>query len=123
MRHGFLRMFHVRHVTQPYEGKFPLNHSHFQINWRPVAWGFFLQFILGLLVLRWTWGKDKFERAAHYIVVFLDYTNNGTEFVYGFLSAPPNICGMDPVFAFSVRTFVQTKALSPSKLSSTSAQS
>uniref|UniRef100_A0A914C4R2 Sodium/nucleoside cotransporter n=1 Tax=Acrobeloides nanus TaxID=290746 RepID=A0A914C4R2_9BILA len=80
---------------------FVFSHNPLKINWRPVAWGFFLQFILGLLVLRWNWGKAKFERAAHYIVVFLDYTNNGTQFVYGFLSAPPNICGMDPVFAFS----------------------
>uniref|UniRef100_A0AC34QNM9 Sodium/nucleoside cotransporter n=1 Tax=Panagrolaimus sp. JU765 TaxID=591449 RepID=A0AC34QNM9_9BILA len=80
---------------------FVFSKSPSQINWRPVIWGFFLQFVLGLLVLRWDWGRDKFERASHYIVVFLDYTNNGTEFVYGFLSAPPNICGMDPVFAFS----------------------
>jgi len=72
-----------------------------RINWRPVIWGFFMQFCLGLLVLRWDWGSDKFQKLSHYIVVFLDYTTNGTDFVYGFLSTPPNICGMEPVFAFS----------------------
>lgn len=74
----------------------------FQINWRPVCWGYFLQFIFGLLILRWDWGSDKFSKLSHYIVVFLDYTYEGTIFVYGFLADPPNICGMSAVFAFSV---------------------
>ncbi|KAE9551262.1 hypothetical protein FO519_005519 [Halicephalobus sp. NKZ332] len=80
---------------------FVVSKSPSKINWRPVIWGFFMQFVLGLLVLRWDWGSDKFQRLSHYIVVFLDYTTNGTDFVYGFLSTPPNICGMEPVFAFS----------------------
>ncbi|VDM38070.1 unnamed protein product [Toxocara canis] len=71
------------------------------INWRPVCWGYFMQFIFGLAILRWEWGSDKFNKLAHYIVVFLDYTYEGTTFVYGFLSSPPNICGMSAVFAFS----------------------
>ncbi|KAK0395506.1 hypothetical protein QR680_001315 [Steinernema hermaphroditum] len=73
-----------------------------RINWRPVAWGFFIQFILGLIVLRWEWGSSKFHQASDLIVTFLDYTNNGTIFVYGFLADPPNICEMkDGVFAFT----------------------
>uniref|UniRef100_A0A915B599 Sodium/nucleoside cotransporter n=1 Tax=Parascaris univalens TaxID=6257 RepID=A0A915B599_PARUN len=72
-----------------------------RINWRPVCWGYFIQFIFGLLILRWHWGSDKFSKLSHYIVVFLDYTYEGTTFVYGFLSDPPNICGMSAVFAFS----------------------
>ncbi|VDK45707.1 unnamed protein product [Anisakis simplex] len=80
---------------------FLVSHNTARINWRPVAWGYFIQFIFGLLILRWDWGKDKFEKLSYYIVGFLDFTYSGTSFVYGFLSAPPNICGMDPVFAFS----------------------
>uniref|UniRef100_A0A7E4VBD1 Sodium/nucleoside cotransporter n=1 Tax=Panagrellus redivivus TaxID=6233 RepID=A0A7E4VBD1_PANRE len=72
-----------------------------RVNWRPVIWGFFMQFCLGLLVLRWEWGSKTFHNASNEVVKFLDYTNNGTTFVYGFLAAPPNICGMDAVFAFS----------------------
>lgn len=72
-----------------------------RINWRPVCWGYFLQFIFGLIILRWEWGSWVFNRASYYIVVFLDYTNEGTEFVYGFLSNPPNICGLSGVFAFT----------------------
>uniref|UniRef100_A0A1I7ZQT4 Sodium/nucleoside cotransporter n=1 Tax=Steinernema glaseri TaxID=37863 RepID=A0A1I7ZQT4_9BILA len=73
-----------------------------RINWRPVAWGFFIQFVLGLTVLRWEWGSKKFHQASDLIVTFLDFTNNGTVFVYGFLADPPNICEMkDGVFAFT----------------------
>jgi hypothetical protein len=36
------------------------------------------------------------------IIIFLDYTNNGTAFVYGFVAAPPPEWKVDSVFAFSV---------------------
>ncbi|VDD91246.1 unnamed protein product [Enterobius vermicularis] len=72
-----------------------------KINWRPVVWGYLIQFVFGLLILRWSWGMKTFRKASDMIVRFLDYTNDGTEFVYGFLSNPPNICGMSAVFAFS----------------------
>ena len=38
---------------------------------------------------------------SNLVVWFLDHTNNGTAFVFGFIAAPPNICGMAPVFLFS----------------------
>ena len=31
----------------------------------------------------------------------MEYANYGSRFVYGFLAGPPNICGMDLVFAFT----------------------
>uniref|UniRef100_A0A0N5AZ92 Sodium/nucleoside cotransporter n=1 Tax=Syphacia muris TaxID=451379 RepID=A0A0N5AZ92_9BILA len=80
---------------------FLLSTNRAKINWRPVVWGYLVQFIFGLLILRWPWGERTFRKASDQIVRFLDYTNNGTEFVYGFLANPPNICGMSPVFAFS----------------------
>ncbi|CAK5129812.1 unnamed protein product [Meloidogyne enterolobii] len=33
-------------------------------------------------------------------MIMLDFTYNGTDFTYGFLSSPPNICGMEAVVAF-----------------------
>ncbi|CAK5082965.1 unnamed protein product [Meloidogyne enterolobii] len=33
-------------------------------------------------------------------MIMLDFTYNGTDFTYGFLSTPPNICGMEAVVAF-----------------------
>lgn len=75
--------------------------SPFYINWSLVFWGSIMQFVSAFLVLRWQWSSDRFNDASHYIVTFLEFTYNGTNFVYGFLSSPPNICGMNPIFAFS----------------------
>lgn len=58
----------------------------FQIRWRPVIWGFFLQFCFGLLVLRWEFGSRKFNQLSDLVLTFMDFTKNGTDFVYGFLS-------------------------------------
>ncbi|PAV79029.1 hypothetical protein WR25_23015 isoform D [Diploscapter pachys] len=57
---------------------------------------------MGLMVLRWGWGAQRFEDLARTIVKFLDYTKEGTKFVFGFVANPPNVCGMFPVFVFSV---------------------
>jgi nucleoside permease NupC len=74
-----------------------------QINWRPVLWGFLLQFLFGIFVLKWEWGAKRFVDLSDAAIAFLDFTKNGTDFTYGFLSSPPNICGMEPVIAFQVR--------------------
>ncbi|KAI1717516.1 solute carrier family 28 member 3 [Ditylenchus destructor] len=74
---------------------FIFSYSPAKIKWRPIVWGFFLQFCLGLLILRWEYGARKFEDASKLVLVFLDFTTNGTDFVYGWLSTPPNICGME----------------------------
>uniref|UniRef100_A0A914XHR2 Sodium/nucleoside cotransporter n=1 Tax=Plectus sambesii TaxID=2011161 RepID=A0A914XHR2_9BILA len=73
-----------------------------KVKWRPVIVGCLLQFLMGIAVLRWEWGKIKFNQLSDEIIRFLDYTKNGTEFVYGFIAKPPNICGMNPVLAFTV---------------------
>nr|CAD2194827.1 unnamed protein product [Meloidogyne enterolobii] len=71
-----------------------------KINWRPVLWGFLLQFIFGIIVLRWEWGASRFIELSDMAMIMLDFTYNGTDFTYGFLSSPPNICGMEAVVAF-----------------------
>uniref|UniRef100_A0A915LV51 Concentrative nucleoside transporter N-terminal domain-containing protein n=1 Tax=Meloidogyne javanica TaxID=6303 RepID=A0A915LV51_MELJA len=71
-----------------------------KIVWHPVIFGFFLQFAVGLCILRWEWGSTVFNKFADSVLVFLEFTHNGTDFVYGFVSSPPNICGMEPIFAF-----------------------
>ncbi|CAD5217456.1 unnamed protein product [Bursaphelenchus xylophilus] len=76
------------------------SHAPSKIDWRPVVVGFSIQFVIGLIVLRWDWGEKRFNEGTELIIDFLDFTDNGTSFVYGFLASPPNICGMDPVFAF-----------------------
>ncbi|KRX27741.1 Sodium/nucleoside cotransporter 2 [Trichinella nelsoni] len=72
------------------------------INWRPVIWGFAIQFCIGLFALQWEYGVVAFEFISEKIVAFLDFAQYGASFTYGFLVNPPPICGMNAVFAFSV---------------------
>uniref|UniRef100_A0A914W1G9 Sodium/nucleoside cotransporter n=1 Tax=Plectus sambesii TaxID=2011161 RepID=A0A914W1G9_9BILA len=72
-----------------------------RIKWRPVIWGLVLQFIMGVLVLKWQTGHNAFGWASDQVVFFLDYTQVGTRFTYGFIAAPPPICGMGAVFVYT----------------------
>ena len=53
--------------------------------WRPIAWGLFLQFIFGLLILRWEVGAKVFGCIGQKTQTFLSYTDHGSGFVYGYL--------------------------------------
>jgi nucleoside permease NupC len=89
-----------------------------QIKWQTIIWGVILQILIGYFVLRLNIGQIIFRTLAEHVNKFLAYTDRGTEFIYGtrfrlnqlfnnnqilgFIVKPPNICGMDPVFAFKV---------------------
>ncbi|CDW60691.1 sodium:nucleoside cotransporter 2 [Trichuris trichiura] len=79
-----------------------LSNSPTKVNWRPVLTGIGLQFLIGLIVMRWPSGTLAFQWLSDQIVTFLHYSEEGAKFVYGFLVTPPNICGVYPVFIFSV---------------------
>eukprot|EP00092_Neocalanus_flemingeri_P002179 GFUD01002319.1.p1 GENE.GFUD01002319.1~~GFUD01002319.1.p1 ORF type:complete len:652 (-),score=150.80 GFUD01002319.1:85-2040(-) len=53
--------------------------------WRHVAWGLGLQFVFGLLILRWEVGKAVFGCLGRKVSTFLDYTDAGSGFVFGYL--------------------------------------
>ncbi|XP_070514228.1 uncharacterized transporter YutK isoform X2 [Cardiocondyla obscurior] len=53
-----------------------------QIRWRPVIWGLILQFILGLITLRWDTGRSIFQCVSGKVTTFLDYAKVGASFVY-----------------------------------------
>ena len=53
--------------------------------WRPVAWGLTLQFLFGLIILRWNVGVQIFQCIGEKAVTFLGYTDKGSAFVYGYL--------------------------------------
>ena len=72
-----------------------------QIKWRPVFGGFFLQVVVAFLVLRWDSGNKGFKWLADNVVTFLDYSTNGTTFVYGFIAAPPPLCDFGSVFIYT----------------------
>ena len=69
-----------------------------QVRWRHVAWGVSLQFLLGLLILRWSFGQAVFECLSNKVATFLAFTNKGSCFVFGDLASTEL-----NVFAFTVR--------------------
>jgi len=56
-----------------------------RIRWRSVVWGLTLQFIFGLIILRWKVGRQVFQCLGDKMTTFLGFTENGSSFVYGFL--------------------------------------
>ena len=53
--------------------------------WRHVLWGLGLQFLMGLIILRWSFGKAVFDCIGKKVKIFLDYTDAGSGFVFGYL--------------------------------------
>lgn len=64
-----------------------------------------LQFIFGLIVLRWELGRQVIQCLGDKITIFLDYSNEGSGFVYGYLVTDKNMAGivLGSVFAFKVK--------------------
>ncbi|KFM80867.1 Sodium/nucleoside cotransporter 1, partial [Stegodyphus mimosarum] len=56
-----------------------------KIIWRHLLWGIFIQFCIGLLILRWNVGKDIFRCLGDKVKGFLDVTDKGSSFVFGYL--------------------------------------
>ena len=67
-------------------------------------WGVALQFIFGLIVLRWNLGRAVIQCLSDKVTAFLDYTNAGSGFVYGYLVTDKNSSNipLGAVFAFKV---------------------
>lgn len=76
-----------------------------QVKWSHVTWGVGLQFIFGLIVLRWELGRQVIQCLGDKITIFLDYSNEGSGFVYGYLVTDKNMAGivLGSVFAFKVK--------------------
>ncbi|XP_064455234.1 sodium/nucleoside cotransporter 2-like isoform X2 [Ornithodoros turicata] len=56
------------------------------VNWYQVMWGMMLQFLLGLLVLRWKPGRAIFMCLGDKVAHFLGYASAGANFVFGHLA-------------------------------------
>lgn len=68
-----------------------------QIKWRPVICGALFQFILGIFCIRMEIGRNIFSCVGNKTAAFLNYTTDGSKFVFGeFLVLEKG------VFAFSV---------------------
>uniref|UniRef100_A0A6A7FZT3 Solute carrier family 28 member 3-like n=1 Tax=Hirondellea gigas TaxID=1518452 RepID=A0A6A7FZT3_9CRUS len=81
---------------------FVFSHAPRKIIWRHVIWGLALQFIMGLMVLRWSVGRAVFQCAGDKVSAFLAYTDEGSKFVFGPLVDPMGIFGFQvlPVVLF-----------------------
>ncbi len=60
------------------------------IQWRTVLSGVGLQILFGLLILKTSFGRGFFDAAGTAFGAVLNYTNKGSEFLFGPLSAPQN---------------------------------
>ena len=57
-----------------------------KINWRLVATGLGLQIIFALIILKVPFGRKVFEAASGFITRILDFTAEGTTFLFGNLT-------------------------------------
>lgn len=46
-------------------------------------WGLYIQFIFGLITIRWSVGRSIFQCLGNKVATFLSYTDAGSSFVYG----------------------------------------
>src|SRR5664279_2841822 len=51
--------------------------------WRTVIWGLGLQFTLAVLILKTPWGGKLFEFAGKVIQKLIQFSSEGTKFVFG----------------------------------------
>ncbi|XP_043529000.1 uncharacterized transporter YutK isoform X3 [Frieseomelitta varia] len=66
------------------------------IKWRPVLCGLILQFLFGLISIRWPVGRSIFQCLASKVEAFLDFAKSGASFIYSDKLVD------DGVFAFTV---------------------
>ncbi|KAM7396709.1 hypothetical protein PAMP_019731 [Pampus punctatissimus] len=57
------------------------------VSWRPVFWGLGMQFCIGLFVIRTQPGFIAFKWLGDQVQIFLNYTKEGSTFVFGDLNA------------------------------------
>ena len=69
------------------------------INWRVVGTGIGLQFIFALMVLKTSWGKAVFETIGAGFAGLLNFTYQGSEFIFGPLAIPAGTQGFVRVVA------------------------
>ena len=78
---------------------FLLSNNRKAINWKTASFGLILQIILAVAVLKISWVKLIFEYAGKIFVKILDFTMEGTKFLFGDLVSVDNFGN---VFIFSI---------------------
>ncbi|XP_025834181.1 sodium/nucleoside cotransporter 1 [Agrilus planipennis] len=62
---------------------FAISSNHRKINWDIVIAGLDLQFLIGMLAIRWETGRNVLVCVGDKATAFLSFANNGSSFVYG----------------------------------------
>jgi CNT family concentrative nucleoside transporter len=76
------------------------------VNWQTIAWGFGLQLVLALLVLKVDAVYWAFERVGEVVKAFISFSDKGAEFVFGNLARPGDIAlkpGAESLFMFAFK--------------------
>ena len=76
-----------------------------QVQWKQVVWGLAIQFVFGLMVLRWDLGRNVVDVLGRKITSFLKYTDAGSGFVYGYLVSDDNKSRVALGFIFAFKVF------------------
>lgn len=69
---------------------FLLSNNKKKIDWRTVGSGIALQILFGLFILKTTIGQYVFDSALDFFNAVLNYTNEGSKFIFGSLADPTN---------------------------------
>ncbi|KAJ8953708.1 hypothetical protein NQ314_007318 [Rhamnusium bicolor] len=62
---------------------FVISSNRSMINWRTVIWGIILQFVFGLLTIRWDVGRNILQCIGDKVNILLNYAFMGAAFTYG----------------------------------------
>ena len=63
---------------------FLLSDNRKKIHWKTVVSGIVFQILLGLLILKTSWGREVFEGARTVFAGILNFTQEGSNFIFGF---------------------------------------
>lgn len=80
-----------------------------RIIWKQVLLGTLIQFLFGLLILRWNVGKEFFKCFGDKVDAFLKFTDYGSGFVFGYLvdgKLAGNLPQQFGIFAFKVLSVI-----------------
>ena len=61
----------------------PMPVSITQVVWRPVIWGYSLQFVMGMMVLQWQYGYTAVEWLSQYVAKIINFGYHGAALIYG----------------------------------------
>src|SRR5438552_8465440 len=61
------------------------------VNWQTIGWGFGLQLVLALLVLKVNLFYQGFEKVGNVVKMFISFSDQGAEFVFGNLARPADL--------------------------------